>query len=152
MSIAPYKIKVVGRISEYVNAFGEDLMLWQAREALLKVSQQHTASIAHYTVAPKYISIDEQGWHDWAIEFERAPEDLTQFAADLDVAIQDLNNNYAQKRYQSIAMEQLRIYPLKASSFSAYLKQIGKQGGQSKVQKLRNDRAIMDILLGANHV
>lgn len=152
VSIAPYKIKVVGRISEYVNAFGEDLMLCQAREALLKVSQRHTTSIAHYTVAPKYISIDEQGWHDWAIEFERAPSDLTQFAADLDVAIQDLNNNYAQKRYQSIAMEQLRIYPLKAGSFSAYLKQIGKQGGQSKVQKLRNDRAIMDILLGANHV
>ncbi len=148
----PFKIKVVGRISEYVNAFGEDLMLWQAREALLNVSQNHEASIAHFTVAPKYISVDEQGWHDWAIEFDRAPSDLKQFTEDLDGAIQGLNNNYAQKRYESIAMKQLKLYPLKAGSFSAYLEKIGKQGGQSKVQKLRNDRTIMDALIVDDHV
>ena len=152
VSIAPFKIKVVGRISEYVNAFGEDLMLSQAREALISVSTKHQASIAHYTVAPKYISVEEQGWHDWAIEFDRAPSDLKQFTVDLDDAIQGLNNNYAQKRYESIAMKALKVYPLKAGSFSAYLEKIGKQGGQSKVQKLRNDRTIMDALIGDDHV
>jgi hypothetical protein len=49
-------------------------------------------------------------------------------------------------------MDQLKIHPLKAGSFSSYLKQIGKQGGQSKVQKLRNDRTIMDILIGVKDV
>ena len=152
VSIAPYKIKVVGRISEYVNAFGEDLMLWQAREALMIATQSHGASIAHYTVAPKYISIDEQGWHDWAIEFEQEPQDLTEFAQYLDQAIQELNNNYAQKRFESIAMKQLRLHSLPAGSFNTYLKKIGKEGGQSKVQKLRNDRTIIDALMSERHV
>jgi len=152
VSLSPYKIKVVGRVSEYVNAFGEDLMLWQAQQALMTTTENHKVGLAHYSIAPKYISIDEKGWHDWAIEFINAPMDIDKFASDLDLQLQELNNNYRQKRFNSIAMNGLKVHALKSGTFNRYLESIGKQGGQSKIQKLRNDRSILDELLKLNHV
>ncbi len=152
VSLSPYKIIVVGRISEYVNAFGEDLMLWQAQQALMNTADKYQVGLAHYSIAPKYISVNEKGWHDWAIEFIQAPNDIESFERDLDQQIQGINGNYKQKRFNSIAMNQLKVHELKSGTFDRYLKSIGKQGGQSKIQKLRNDRSILDELLNLNHV
>lgn len=147
VSIAPFKIKVAGRISEYINAFGEDLMLWQVEEALYKICDQHNVSVNHFTVGPKYLSVDEKGWHDWAIEFEHQPGDMETFAEVLDNEIQYINSNYAQKRYQSLALECLRIHPVEKGTFSKYLKNKGMEGGQSKVKKLSNNRDVLDKIL-----
>ena len=69
VSIAPYRIKVTGRITEYLNAFGEDLLLSQVEEALLKVQEQIKFSIRDYTIAPSFLRIENNGCHEWYIEF-----------------------------------------------------------------------------------
>jgi len=79
-SCDPYRLHVVGRISDYINAFGEDLLLEQAERALLATASKYNVIIRNYTVAPSYITIDKKGYHDWYIEFEKEPEDLKIFS------------------------------------------------------------------------
>ncbi len=146
-TIAPFRILVEGRIGEYINAFGEDLMLKQAEEALLNVSLQHACTIKNYTVAPNYINIQRAGFHEWFIEFEQTPESLNLFAKDLDDHICRLNTNYNQKRSGDIAMSALKIHSLPSGSILRYLQSKGSITGQTKLPRLRNDRSIADALL-----
>lgn len=147
VTIAPYRIKVINRISDFVNAFGEDLMTQQVEQALLEVNTKHQTTINHYTIAPYYITAEEKGKHEWFIEFEKEPTDLSIYAEDLDHAIRAANANYAQKRAHGLAMDPLRIYVLPKGQVTEYFKKYGAMGGQSKLQKLRNDRSIADKLL-----
>ena len=147
VTLAPYRIKVINRISDFVNAFGEDLMTQQVEQALLTVNAKHQTTINHFTIAPYYITTDEKGKHEWFIEFEKEPSDLSKYTEDLDQAIRSNNTNYAQKRAHDLAMTPLKIYVLPKGKVSEYFKKYGTLGGQSKLQKLRNDRSIADRLL-----
>lgn len=149
-STLPPRIKVVGRLSDYINAFGEDLSLEHAESALLDTLAQHDASVMHYTVAPRYITISENGCHEWFIEFEKEPRDFAQFAKDLDHAVQQVNSNYAQKRTGSIALDRLRVHSMPEGTFAQYMQSRGRITGQSKVRKLSNDRQIAEELIHMN--
>lgn len=144
--IAPYKIKVVGRITEYINAFGEDLLLNQAEEALLKTADYHNVIINHYSVGPRYISINEKGCHEWYIEFNKSLPDLDLFASTLDKELCIINSNYRQKRSGELALECLKVFSLRENAFKEYLKENRKLGAQSKVLKLSNNRDIINKL------
>lgn len=145
-SINPYRVTVTGRISEYINAFGEDLLLSQAEDALMSVCKNYDVQLANFTVGPKYITIDQKGRHDWYIEFIKQPKDLASFEKDLDEAIMLNNSNYAQKRSDGVAIEQLRVTSLERGTFMRYLELKGQMGAQSKVKKLSNDRIILEEL------
>jgi len=154
VSIAPYRIIVTGRINEYINAFGEDLMLYHVEEALLKVNKYYAVTIKNYSIAPHYLSISEKGWHDWYIEFGDEPNDLTKYAQALDQEIIQLNPNYAQKRAKNLALNPLQIHQLHEGCIDQYFRKFGSIGGQSKLQKLRNDRVIaqrIESLIGHRH-
>lgn len=146
VSIRPPRIKVVGRISDYLNAFGEDLSLEHAESALLHALSEHHASVMHYTVAPRFITNDQKGRHEWYIEFDQRPHDLDAFSISLDQAVQDTNSNYAQKRSDSIALDPLIVQEVPKGAFKKYIQRRGKVTGQSKVKKLCNDRSIVETL------
>ncbi len=144
VSVSPYRIKVTGRVTEYINAFGEDLILDQAETALMEVCRSHKARIARYTVGPKYITIDQKGGHQWYVEFEVEPADLERFSRDLDAAVRQANSNYDQKRADDLALETLDLIQVPAGTFREYILAHQRIGAQSKVQKLRNDRLIIE--------
>jgi len=143
---APYRIKVVSRIESYVNAFGEDLFHHQVQEALSKTNQRHHASISQYHVAPQYISIEHKGYHEWYIEWEKTPEEISEYEKDLDEALKTINPNYAQKRSGDIALAPLKIFNLPKGSAQRYFKEYSTLSAQSKLQRLRNDRKVADRL------
>ncbi len=148
VTCAPYRIKVVNRISDFVNAFGEDLMIQQVEQSLQDVNTRHNASINHFTIAPYYLTSTEKGKHEWFIEFEKEPDDIIKYAADLDRSVRMNNANYAQKRIHNLAMNSLKVYNLPKGIVDQYFAKFGIIGAQSKLQKLRNDRYIADRLLG----
>ena len=147
VTIAPFRIQVIGRIGEYINAFGEDLMLEEAQKSLLTISKGYNCTISQFTIAPKYISIDEKGKHEWYIEFEKAPLDLRLFEQNLDLYLQKLNHNYNQKREGDIAMGCLTVIKMPKGTTVRYLNDKGKISGQSKLPRMRNDRSIVDELI-----
>jgi hypothetical protein len=103
--------------------------------------------VKDYTAAPIYFGDQNQGAHEWLIEFENAPESLTAFTLALDQHLKNVNSDYEAKRYKDIALGLPKITALPKGLFNTWLKNKGKLGGQHKVPRLSNDRQYIDELL-----
>ncbi|MFK7949139.1 MAG: GH3 auxin-responsive promoter family protein, partial [Saprospiraceae bacterium] len=69
----PYRLKVVGRESEYINAFGEDLSMYHVNNALKDLSKELDFQIRDFSIAPQYAAKGKVGGHQWLIEFIHQP-------------------------------------------------------------------------------
>jgi hypothetical protein len=146
-SLYPFRIKVSGRIRHYINAFGEELIVDNTDKAISMACEQTGAIVNDYTAAPVYFADDENGAHQWLIEFEKEPPRLDHFTYELDLALKSLNSDYEAKRYKDIALRLPLLQSLKKGTFSAWLKEKGKLGGQHKVPRLSNDRKYVDEII-----
>ncbi len=143
----PYRICITGRTQQYINAFGEELMVDNADKAIEITARAHQAHVADYTAAPYHMSLQGKGGHHWLIEFEKAPADINAFAERLDTELKQLNSDYEAKRYQDMAMERLRITVLPQGTFHRWLQKKGKAGSQAKIPRLCNDRRILEEII-----
>ncbi len=146
-SLYPFRIKVSGRIKHYINAFGEELIVENADKAIALASEKTGNVVNDYTAAPVYFSENSNGAHEWLIEFENEPENLKQFAYELDCALKAVNSDYEAKRHKDIALRLPIVHSLKKGVFNEWLKSKGKLGGQHKVPRLSNDRKYIDEIL-----
>jgi hypothetical protein len=149
-SINPHRIKIVGRTKNFINAFGEELMIDNAERALAIACEKGHAIINEYTAAPVYFSDKETASHEWLIEFEKEPESLEYFTEILDNALKALNSDYEAKRYHSLALREPIIRSMKKGTFYDWLKSKGRLGGQYKVPRLYNNREYVDQILSFN--
>jgi hypothetical protein len=146
-SLLPFKIKVAGRTKNFINAFGEELMVHNADEALAKACSLTNAIVKDYTAAPIFLTTDKKGGHEWLIEFEKEPEDVQQFISFVDAFLKETNSDYEAKRHKDIALQMPIIHALPDNTFYNWLKRKGKIGGQHKVPRLSNDRKIVEEIL-----
>ena len=147
-SIKPYRFKITGRTKHFINAFGEELMIENADNAITKACKNLNAHIVDYTAAPIYITETQKGGHEWLIEFDQLPENLTEFTIHLDNHLKENNSDYEAKRYKDMAMQLPKIHALPKGTFSNWLKQKQKLGGQHKVPRLSNNREVLEEILG----
>jgi hypothetical protein len=143
-SLDPFRIKVSGRIKHYINAFGEEVIVDNSDQAIAIASEKTNAIVNDYTAAPVYFSEGNNGAHEWLIEFEKEPQDLNQFTAELDAALKTINSDYEAKRHKDIALRMPVIKAVPKNTFSNWLNSKGKLGGQHKVPRLSNDRKFLD--------
>lgn len=146
-SIKPYRIVVTGRITHFISAFGEHVIGKEVEEAMQEAIIRHKFSISEFTVAPQMDT--EEGilpYHQWLIEFEAPPENMKQIAKTLDSALQRQNSYYLDLIAGNI-LQPLQIVSLPKGTFTRYMKNEGKLGGQNKIPRLANDRVIADRLL-----
>ena len=146
-SCHPYRIKISGRTRNFINAFGEELIIDNAEKAISIACERSHAIVNEYTAAPVYLSGNSKGAHQWLIEFEKEPADLAFFNSALDTALKSLNSDYEAKRYHGLLLEEPRIMVLPPKTFYRWLKLKGKLGGQYKVPRLSNDRKYVDEIL-----
>ena len=90
---------------------------------------------------------NNNGAHEWLIEFEKEPENFEQFIYELDLSLKNLNSDYEAKRHKNIALRMPVVHTLKKGIFNLWLKQKGKLGGQHKVPRLSNERKLIEELL-----
>ena len=147
-SLNPYKFKITGRTKLFINAFGEELIIDNATEALRIACAKTHSTLFEYTAAPIFMHEGQKGAHEWLIEFEVPPADLETFAEILDKELQKLNSDYEAKRL--LSLERLKIHQGRPHLFTDWLKEKGKLGGQNKVPRLWNDRTHIDQLLEMN--
>jgi GH3 auxin-responsive promoter len=143
----PHHIKIVGRTKQYINVFGEELMVANADAAVVLVCAELNAAVCEYTVAPIYIVNGQKGGHEWLIEFDKTPIDVNLFAKRLDFYLCGLNSDYAAKRAGDVAMLPLKLQVLNKGSFHRWLRSKGKMGGQNKVPRLSNHREVVNSVL-----
>jgi hypothetical protein len=152
-SLDPYRIKISGRTRNFINAFGEELIIDNAEKAMAIACDRSHAIVTEYTAAPVYLSGDCKGAHEWLIEFEKKPDDLAFFTCSLDTALKSLNSDYEAKRYNGLLLEEPRIQMVPTGTFYNWLKLKGKLGGQYKVPRLANHRKyveeIQQLIAGA---
>ena len=138
----PYRIVITGRISQYISAFGEHVIVEEVEKALLKTVSEFHAEVIEFTVAPQVNPpAGELPYHEWFIEFSSVPDDMEKFRTALDESLQQRNIYYRDLVAGKI-IQPLKIRLLERDSFIRYMKSIGKLGGQNKVPRLSNDRKI----------
>ena len=150
-SINPYKFIITGRTKNFINAFGEELIVDNAEKALAYACEQTQAEVLEYTAAPVFMDGNAKCRHQWLIEFSHSPEDLDTFAQLLDTKLQEINSDYEAKRYKDITLQPLEIVQATSGLFNTWLKNKGKLGGQHKVPRLSNSRQYIDELLELLH-
>lgn len=143
----PFRIKVSGRLKQYINAFGEEVIADNTDKAIAIASQKTGLIVNDYTAAPVYFGDNQKGAHEWLIEFEETPDSTEQFAFELDCALKSLNSDYEAKRYKDIALTLPVVHALKKGVFREWLKSKGKLGGQHKVPRLSNNRQYLEEIL-----
>ena len=140
-STNPYRIRFAGRTKQYINVFGEELIVDNADRALQTACRKTGASVGEYTVAPCYMSLHERGAHEWIVEFEREPADRKAFAEALDKALRAVNSDYDAKRRTTL--ERQRIVAVPRGYFLRWMRSRGK----NKVPRLVNDRRVAEDVL-----
>jgi hypothetical protein len=147
VSKIPYRIKITGRTKQYVNAFGEEVMVANTDKAIALTCERTGAQVRDYTVAPIYFSGDQRGGHEWLIDFTVPPTNLEAFRDLLDQTLQQINSDYEAKRYKDLALKKLIIRVLPQGTFDDWLRSKGKYGGQHKVPRLANHREYVEEIL-----
>lgn len=149
----PFRIRISGRTKHFINAFGEELIVENAEQAIKIACEETNAIIGDYTAGPRYIDTGNKGGHEWIIEFRELPENRDAFVEILDHTLMQANSDYEAKRYKNIALEAPIIHFAEQGTFYKWMKKRGKLGGQHKVPRLANNREyIDDILLLMNGV
>lgn len=143
----PYRIKITGRTKHFINAFGEELIIDNAEEALKTACARTHANIREYTAGPVFMSENKKGAHQWIIEFDQEPDDLDHFIAVLDGTLKTLNSDYEAKRHRNLTLERPDLVIAPKGLFYKWMKARGKMGGQNKIPRLANDRKYLDELL-----
>ncbi|HQI44708.1 MAG TPA: GH3 auxin-responsive promoter family protein [Bacteroidales bacterium] len=143
----PYRIKITGRTKNFINAFGEELIVDNAEKAISIACDKTNALIKEFTAAPIFFSDKNSGGHEWLIEFEKEPSCINYFTEVLDNALKSINSDYEAKRYQDMVLRKPLIKSVPDNTFYNWLKLKGKLGGQHKVPRLYNDRRYIDDIL-----
>lgn len=141
----PYKILVTGRIKHFTSAFGEHVIAEEVEAAMNEAMAQCGGQVIEFTVAPQLEPAEGLPYHEWFISFAERPKDMQAFAKVLDETLQAKNSYYGDLIAGKI-LRPLSITCLQHAAFNAYMKSVGKLGGQNKVPRLGNDRKIADAL------
>lgn len=150
-STCPYRIKITGRTRNFINAFGEELIVDNAVKAINIACEKTKSIVNEFTAAPIYFTNNTSGAHEWLIEFENEPDNISYFTEVLDNALKALNSDYEAKRYQNMVLGLPIVRVLSKGTFYHWLKDNNRLGGQYKVPLLSNNRKIVEEILVVEH-
>jgi hypothetical protein len=143
----PFRIKITGRTKHFINAFGEELMVENADQALTVAAASANVDLKEYTAGPIYMDSDSKGGHEWIIECSQIPENQDEFIDVLDKKLRDVNSDYDAKRQNDIALVKPTVHFVANGTFYTWMEKRGKLGGQHKVPRLSNSREYLEEIL-----
>jgi len=146
-SLEPYRLIVKGRVEHFLSAFGEHIIAGEIESAMSTALSGTGVHISEFTVAPQ-VDPEEGGlpYHEWIVETDDGPLELSAFGRILDQCMQTKNFHYKDLRAGKV-ITRLKVSPVPKGTFNKYMKKQGKLGGQNKVPHLSNTRLIADQLL-----
>ena len=141
----PYRVIVSGRIKHFISAFGEHVIGKEVEQAMKDATEGTEVRINEFTVAPQISPESGLPYHEWFIEFENEPKDISALAKKIEESLQTQNSYYLDLISGKV-LQSLVITKVEKNGFQNYMKSIGKLGGQNKIPRLANDRKIADAL------
>ena len=148
VSLNPYKIIVTGRYRHFISAFGEHVIGGEVEKALKKASDQTGVSVKEFTVAPMIEPEKGLPYHEWWIEFYETPpkEKTEELSAKINENLEELNSYYSDL-IKGRVLKPLQIVVVQKNGFKKHMENEGKLGGQNKLPRLSNNRAIVEKML-----
>jgi hypothetical protein len=131
---APYKFIFAGRTALTLNICGEDLSIRQADQAIGQACRSTGCIVREYTVAPNSDTYDENSFHLWLVEFEKEPDNISEFASVLQKCMEQADYDYS-KMTESNSLKPLQVIVARPGLFYDWLESKGKLGGQHKVPR-----------------
>jgi hypothetical protein len=146
-SLNPPRIKVTGRIKHFTSAFGEHVIAEEVEGAMIEVCSTLNIQVNEFHVAPMVAPDSGLPFHEWLIECdsELGEDKLQQMASMLDSSMQQRNIYYRDLIQGSVLRPAVLTF-VRKGAFNDYMRSVGKLGGQNKVPRLANDRAIAERL------
>ena len=144
--LSPYRIIVTGRIKHFISAFGEHVIGKEVETAIKIASERTSSVIREFTVAPQIDPSSGLPYHEWFIDFDKRPDNVSKFSLHLDTEMRN-QNLYYDDLISGKILKRLVVTEVIKDGFQKYMKEIGKLGGQNKVPRLSNDRSIVDKLI-----
>ncbi|HLP11951.1 MAG TPA: GH3 auxin-responsive promoter family protein [Flavobacteriales bacterium] len=142
----PYRVVITGRVKEYISAFGEQVYTHQTDRALAQTMQQTGTVINEYHIHPVLKPGTEKSHYNWYIEFEKTPPDLQEFEMLLDKNMHAQNIYYRDLVVTNV-IAKAKIVPVQKGQFYAAMQQLGKNGEQHKIPRLRHDGEFAKLLM-----
>ncbi len=145
-SLDPHRFIISGRTKQFINVFGEEVIMDNADKAIVSACKATNAVVSEYTAGPVFMDTSKKGSHEWLIEFEIEPSDVNLFIDNLDETLKSVNSDYEAKRYKDLNLEKPVVRVVPRGTFNKWLKIKNKLGGQNKVPRLSNSREHIEDL------
>jgi hypothetical protein len=151
VSTEPPRLMYTGRTALRLNAFGEHVSEKEITDALVAVCSRNNWAIVNFHVAPLFVNNltgQQRGRHEWWLELKPgtvATPTGPQIATALEVELQRVNADYAARRRSGI-IEAPVVRLVMPGVFQHWLRYQERWGGQHRLARCRNDRAIADDL------
>lgn len=147
-SLSPPRIVFAGRTQLQLSAFGEHVTLGMIEKAVAHACEQTGATVADYTIAPRYPSPESPiPAHRWIVEFDRPPADEAAFIAAADQSIRRENEDYDTHRTGDYGLLAPQLVPVAPRTFYEWMKARNKLGGQHKVPRVAMSATMADELM-----
>lgn len=136
----PPKLRVLGRVGQSLNAFGEHFTQVEVDTAMAKVVRETGCTVTDFSLTPVLITENGLPRHEWFVEFENGAN-TTQFSQRLDEVLCKQNMCY-DDLIRGKALNTLIINPLKRGTFKTMMLETGRAGTQYKTRRfIQSDEA-----------
>ena len=145
----PYRLVVTGRIKHFTSAFGEHVIAEEVEGAVQDAMAKAGGVVTEFHVAPEVNPQEGLPFHEWFVEFSKAPDDEKAFEAAVNAGVIQRNPYYRDLISGSI-LQNAQLRKLEKGVFHQAMANRGKLGGQNKPPRLANGREFASELESAN--
>jgi hypothetical protein len=143
----PPLLRFTGRTRYFLSAFGEHLISEEVEQAVTSAAEATGAAVVDFHVGPVFPgTVAAVGGHRYLVEFAVPPDDLENFAAEVDATLCRLNEDYRAHRAGDLALRPPEVCAVRRGGFADWLRTQGKLGGQHKVPRMDNSGQITQDL------
>lgn len=137
----PPRIKVLGRVSEMLDDYGEALYAYEAEQALKETMEIHNSKIDAFTIGASLQQGQDVPHHIWFLQMrEQVHSDrLNHLASSLDSLLQDKNRHYSIRR-ESGALGSPKLHMISQQKINHWLKARGKDKAQGKLPAILREQ------------
>jgi hypothetical protein len=147
----PPRIVITGRTSYMLSSFGEHVTGELVETCVLAAAGAIDADVNEFSVGTRFSEDNASlGHHVYVVEFAEPVTDagrLARFTENVDRQLAERNEDYDERRVVEKGVDAPVVHAVPPGTFAAWMKSIGKLGGQNKVPRVISDPDMLDGLL-----
>lgn len=132
------RLLVTSRTAYMLSSFGEHVTGELVETCLFAAAREARVDLREFTAGTEFATDGSWGRHTHFVELDGEPDEaaIQRFATQLDSELAARNEDYAERRVVPTGLQPPRVTAVAPGSFNAWMRSIGKQGGQHKVPRV----------------